>query len=116
MTTSKGINSLVGHTGKRDGKTYRSPTYVSWQNMIARCRYPSVPSYANYGARGISVCSKWNRFDNFLQDMGERPDGMTLDRIDSDGDYEPGNCKWSTRSEQQRNHRAGCQCSIHKGA
>lgn len=94
----------------------RTPTYYSWQNMHARCRYPSMKTYVNYGGRGITVCTRWSSFENFLADMGERPTGLTLDRLDSDGNYEPGNCTWSTRAEQNRNHRAGCQCTKHGGA
>ena len=73
--------------------------------MIARCKYPSVPSYPRYGGRGITVCDRWLSFKNFLADMGERPEGKTIDRIDIDGDYEPRNCRWATYSEQQR-HRS----------
>lgn len=64
-----------------------------------------MPSYPQYGGRGIKVCDRWQRFENFLADMGVRPEGKTLDRIDTDGNYEPGNCKWSTASEQQQNKR-----------
>ncbi len=94
----------MGNTARRHGKTY-SPTWKSWQAMHARCNYQCVNGYERYGGRGISVCERWKVFENFLADMGERPEGMTLDRIDSNRNYEPGNCKWSTRSEQQRNRR-----------
>lgn len=69
--------------------------------MIKRCANPKTSGYANYGGRGITVCQRWRTFDNFLADMGERPDGKSLDRIDPNGNYEPGNCRWSTPREQQ---------------
>ena len=82
-----------------------TPTYASWLAMKARCK-PRHHAYRNYGARGISVCERWQSFENFLVDMGERPVGTTLDRFpDKDGDYEPGNCRWATWTEQQRNRR-----------
>lgn len=94
----------VGRQNKTHGKTLTS-TYHSWMTMKARCSNPNSNRHSNYGGRGIKVCERWAKFENFLEDMGERPDGMSLDRINSDGDYEPGNCKWSTQKEQQNNRR-----------
>lgn len=81
----------------------RDPTYLSWKGMKARCNNPNNPKYHRYGGRGIRVCDSWRVFENFLEDMGPRPTGMTLDRVNNEGNYEPGNCKWSTRSEQALN-------------
>ncbi len=74
--------------------------------MIQRCCNPRCPSFENYGARGIGVCDTWQDFSSFLADMGERPDGTSIDRIDNSRGYEPGNCRWATRTEQNRNTRA----------
>lgn len=71
--------------------------------MIQRCTNPKRDRYPVYGGRGITVCVRWRTFENFLEDMGERPVGRTLDRINNDGNYEPGNCRWATAEEQALN-------------
>lgn len=83
-----------------------SPTYKSWSMMVDRCTNPKNKRWLRYGGRGIKVCDRWRSFAAFLADMGERPEGKTIDRENNDGDYEPGNCKWSTAAEQNRNTRA----------
>ena len=83
----------------------RSHTYITWCNMKARCLNPDRRDYKNYGGRGIKVCDRWMTFENFLADMGEKPKGLTLERINVDGDYDPNNCQWATYKEQANNWR-----------
>ena len=80
-----------------------TPTWRSWVSMKSRCGDPNSTSYKNYGGRGINVCDQWLSFEKFIADMGERPDGRSLDRVNNDGNYEPGNCRWATASQQRRN-------------
>lgn len=80
-------------------------TYRKWCAMLQRCNNPANPGYKYYGKRGITVCERWLIFENFLADMGPCPPGLTLHRVDNDGNYEPGNCKWATWSEQMKVRR-----------
>lgn len=84
-----------------------SGTHYSWNWMMSRCFDSWNASYPHYGERGITVCERWLKFENFLADMGPRPDGMTLDRLDGEGNYEPSNCRWATKAEQTANRKHG---------
>lgn len=84
----------------------RTPLYRVWDSMVRRCTNPSHKKWRLYGGRGITICERWLKFENFYADMGETPTGLTLDRIDNTKDYEPGNCRWATYSEQNKNRRA----------
>lgn len=106
------INSRrVTHGHATGGK--HSPTFVVWHSMRARCGNPKHPSFHNYGGRGIKVCERWESFEAFLEDMGERPKGMTLDREDNDGDYCPQNCRWVSMKDNSNNRRNNRLLTLH---
>lgn len=99
---------LIETAAERNFKHGRcgTPEHRAWKALRGRCNNPNDPAYANYGGRGIRVCERWNSFDNFLADMGLKPTPKhSIDRIDNNGNYEPGNCRWATDSQQNKNKR-----------
>ena len=98
------LHSTHGDTRPSVGKW--APEYVAWSGMIGRCTDLGPKNYPYYAGRGIMVCYRWHNYDNFLADMGRKPSPKhSLDRINNDGNYEPGNCRWATASEQRLNSR-----------
>lgn len=96
-------NNLSRNGATKNGK--QTPTYLAWVGMRQRCLNPRDKAYRFYGEKGVSICERWSDFRTFLADMGEKPAGYTLDRINPAGNYEPGNCQWATWAHQRRNKR-----------
>lgn len=95
----------TGAKSRTHGMRY-TPEYHVWVSMLDRCRNPNNPAWSRYGGRGICVCESWYRFENFIADMGRRPSpDLEIDRLDNDGNYEPGNCAWRTRQQNLLNRR-----------
>jgi hypothetical protein len=101
----EGRSTGCGCTRRVTHGLHKHPQYGSWLQMRDRCRNPNHPDYPHYGGRGIKVCKRWHDFGLYLSDVGERPPGKTLDRIDNDGNYTPGNVRWATQKEQIANRR-----------
>lgn len=97
------LNPAIDRGRQRDGRSAH-PLWLTWSRMLSRCYRPKAHNYRWYGVRGITVCQEWRSdFFRFAQDMGERPNGCTLDRIDNDGPYNKHNCRWATQEEQTVN-------------
>lgn len=105
---TRSCGCLIGDVAAVNFRTHgrsKTPEYRAWEQLRRRCMDPKCPQYPNYGGRGIAVSSRWNRFEAFFEDMGPRPIGGSVDRIDVNGNYTPENCRWATMKQQQRNRR-----------
>ena len=98
------VGTKLGHESKTHGHS-ESSTYKSWRAMKSRCLNPNDPNFEHYGLMGVTVCDKWMEFEGFLEDMGERPEGLSLDRINPWKNYEKANCRWADSATQKRNTR-----------
>lgn len=107
LIKSCGCRKLEGLANFQHGYANKGRTYRTWKEMRQRCRNPNGDKWRWYGGRGITVCVEWDDFERFLSDMGDRPEGMTLDRIDPDGNYCKANCRWATSKQQAETNR-GC--------
>ena len=119
-----GANLRFGRTKSCGCIPFKTPTrhgmsgtniYAAWGAMRSRCENPKNPAFKWYGARGITVCERWKTFDNFYADMGDPPPGMSMDRIDNDGNYEPGNVQWASKRQQANNTRANVKIETTDG-
>lgn len=110
LTSGKSKSCGCQHPRKGRAPTHgmkRTGEYISWSGMKTRCLNPKATGYERYGGRGITICDRWvNSFEKFYQDMGPRPPGTSIDRLDNDGNYEPDNCMWRTAKAQNDNRRA----------
>jgi hypothetical protein len=103
LARQRGVACAKHGCARHNGEA--NPTYTTWVAMLARTTNAARHNFKYYGGRGIAVCERWKSFENFLADMGERPAGTTLDRIDVNGNYEPGNCRWADAKTQIANRR-----------
>ena len=113
MTTPKKTVARHRHgMAKQDEHGWINRTYRIWSAMRTRCNNSNVPHYKNYGGRGITICPEWDDFSVFLRDMGECPPGLSIERINNDGNYEKGNCCWADRLTQRLNQRKRTHCPL----
>ena len=91
----------------------RTKEYYAWKDMVSRCHNQNHKAYKYYGGRGIQVCDRWEKYQNFKKDIGLRPANLTLERVDNDGNYEPNNCKWASRKEQAYNRSNNKKLTYH---
>jgi hypothetical protein len=110
LSRSNRNRSTHGHTRRLDKPSTK--TYECWRGMRERCLNPRSKNFPQYGGRGIRVCERWQDFENFLADMGEKPVGTSIDRVDMNGNYELSNCRWVTSKDQARNRRTNIRLSI----